>query len=158
LILEGCPYSLPDAHLERSRCYGSIPSYEDVYARAKEVLGDDPYNSEDDEAFIWYRSKGPTRASDHDDMFTYKTWWFLCGPEAHCAVTHRQIAKIPLPMLIMRGEADPLIADWIPDALAKIAENAGNDHVQVVSIKGAHHDCMENPEAMVAEIVRFVSP
>jgi alpha-beta hydrolase superfamily lysophospholipase len=158
LILEGCPYSLPDSHLERSRRYGSIPSYEEVYARAEEVLGDDPYSSENDETFIWYQSKGPTRAADHADMFTYRTWWFLCGPEAHGAITHRQIAKIPLPMLMMRGESDPLIPDWVPGTLATIAKNAGNHHVRVVSITGARHDCMENPEAMVSEIVRFVSP
>jgi len=158
LILEGCPYSLPDAHLERSRQYGSIPSYEGVYERAREVLGDDPYKSENDETFIWYQSKGPTRAADHADMFTYKTWWFLCGPQARGAVTHRQIARIALPMLMMRGEADPLIPDWVPGTLATIAREAGNDRVRVVSIKGARHDCMENPAAMVGEIVGFVSP
>jgi alpha-beta hydrolase superfamily lysophospholipase len=158
LILEGCPYSIPDANLERSRSYGSSPSYEEVYARAQEVLGDDPYNSQNDETFIWYQSKGPTRKPDDDQILTYKTWWFMCGPKAHAAITHQHIGKIALPMLIVRGDADPLIPDWAPDALGKIAREAGNENVRVVSIAGARHDCMENPEAMVNEIVRFVSP
>ena len=60
-------------------------------------------------------------------------------------------------MLIMRGEADPLIADWVPGALGTIARQAGNNNVRIVSIAGAHHDCMENADAMVDEIVRFVA-
>jgi alpha-beta hydrolase superfamily lysophospholipase len=157
LVLEGCPYSIPEHSLERSLRYGSSPSYEELCARARQVLGDNPYNSPNDETFVWYQSKGPTRRPDDDEIFTYKTWWFMCGPEAHGAITHRHIGKIALPMLIMRGEVDPLIANWEPDALAATAREAGNENVRVVSITGAHHDCMENPEAMVDEIVGLVS-
>lgn len=158
LILEGCPYSLPDAKLERSRRFGSSPSYEEICARAQEVLGDDPFTSQNDETFIWYQSMGPTRGSDDDQIFTYKTWWFMCGPQAHAAITHRHIGKIALPMLLLRGDSDPLIPNWAPDALGTIAREAGNEKVRVVSVAGARHDCMENPEAMVDEVVRFVSP
>ncbi len=157
LVLEGCPYSIPDHSLERSLRYGSNPSYREVCTRAKQVLGNDPYNSPNDETFVWYQSKGPTRRPDDDEIFTYKTWWFMCGPEAEAAMAHRHIGKIALPMLIMRGEMDPLIPSREPGALAAIAREAGNDNVRVVSIAGARHDCMENPEAMVDEIVRLVS-
>jgi pimeloyl-ACP methyl ester carboxylesterase len=157
LVLEGCPYSIPFSSLERSRRYGSSPSYEEVCARAKEVLGDDPYNSPNDETFVFYQSKGPTRKPDHDEIFTYRTWWFMCGPGGHAAITHQQIGKIALPILFMRGESDPLIPAWVPGALGAIAQEAGNENVRVVSIANARHDCMENPEAMVDEIVRLVS-
>ena len=82
LVLEGCPYSIPASKRERWRQYGASPSYEEVYARAKELLGDDPYNSSNDEIFVAYQSIGPTHGPGDDEIFTYKTWWFLCGPEA----------------------------------------------------------------------------
>jgi pimeloyl-ACP methyl ester carboxylesterase len=53
LVLEGCPYSIPASKRERAGAnIGASPSYEEVYARAREVLGDDPYNSPNDEIFV----------------------------------------------------------------------------------------------------------
>jgi alpha-beta hydrolase superfamily lysophospholipase len=72
-------------------------------------------------------------------------------------MTYRHIAKIDLPMVLMRGDADPLVEDWIPAALASIAQEAENEKIRVVRIPGAHHDCVENPEAMIDEIERLVS-
>jgi predicted alpha/beta-fold hydrolase len=60
LVLESCPYSIPASKVERWRKYGASPSYEEVYARAKELLGDDPYNAPTDEIFVAYQSTGPT--------------------------------------------------------------------------------------------------
>jgi len=157
LVLEGCPYSIAAAKLERWRRYGASPTYEEVYARAKELLGDDPYNSPNDEIFVAYQSIGPTPGPGDDEIFTYKTWWFMCGPEAYGTMAYRHIAKINLPMLLMRGEADPLVAEWVPEALATIVREAGNQKVSVVRIPSAHHDCMENPEAMLDAIERLVS-
>ena len=57
----------------------------------------------------------------------------------------------------MRGEADPLVEEWVPEALATIAWEAGNKEVRVVRIPGARHDCMENSEAMLDAIERLVS-
>jgi hypothetical protein len=36
-------------------------------------------------------------------------------------------------------------------------QKPGIENVRVVSIAGARHDCMENSEVMVDEIVRLVS-
>jgi len=157
LVLEGCPFSIPDANRLRWKKYGSSPSYEEAHARAREVLGEDPYNSAEDEIFVAYGCKGSTRQPGDDEVFTYKTWWFLCGPEAYGTMTYRHIGKITLPMVIMRGDADPLVESWVPEALGAIIRDAGNERVRVVTIPGARHDCMENPEAMVDEIVRLVS-
>jgi pimeloyl-ACP methyl ester carboxylesterase len=138
LVLEGCPYSIPASKLERWRKYGASPTYEEVYARAKELLGDDPYNSPDDEIFVAYQSIGPTPGPGDDEIFTYKTWWFLCGPEAFGPMAYRHIAKINLPMVLMRGEADPLVAEWVAEALATLVREAGNRNVIVVRIPAAH--------------------
>jgi len=157
LVLEGCPYSIPASKLERWRKYGASPTYEEVYARAKELLGDDPYSSANDEIFVAYQSIGPTHSPGDDEIFTYKTWWFVCGPEAFGTMTYRHIAKIDLPMVLMRGDSDPLVAEWVPEALTTIAREAGNRNVSVVRIPTAHHDCMENSEAMLDAIERLVS-
>jgi len=156
LVLEGCPYSIPVSKRERWRKYGASPSYEEVCARAKELLGDDPYNSPNDEIFVAYQSIGPTHGPGDDEIFTYKTWWFLCGPEAFGTMAYRHIAKINLPMVLMRGDADPLVEEWVPEALASIVREAGNEKVSVVRIAGARHDCMENPRAMLDEIERLI--
>jgi alpha-beta hydrolase superfamily lysophospholipase len=156
IILEGPPYSFPDSKKKRYGLYGSSPGYEELYEKAKTVLGNDPYNSGNDETIIVYRSRGPTREPLSDEIFTYKTWWFMEGPEAHAVKSYRHMDKVHLPMLIMRGENDPLVESWEPTELAEIARYAGNKAVRVVQIPGAKHDCMENSEAMVEEIVRIL--
>jgi alpha-beta hydrolase superfamily lysophospholipase len=156
VILEGPPYSGPDSHKKRYREYGSSPSYEALYQEAKKVLGRDPYNSTNDETIIVYQSRGSTKEPLSDEIFTYKTWWFMQGPEAHAAMTHKHMDKIQLPMLIMRGEHDFLTEPWEPGSLAEIAQRAGNNHVRSVEIPKARHDCMENSEAMIEEIIRMI--
>jgi hypothetical protein len=109
VILEGPPYSFPDSKKKRYRLYGSSPSYEDLYEKAKTVLGNDPYYSGNDETIIVYQSRGPSREPLSGEIFTYKTWWFMQGPEAHAVMSCRHMDKVQLPMLIMRGENDPLV-------------------------------------------------
>jgi len=152
LIFEGLHYSLPDTKKRLFRKWKSMPAYEELYERAKSVLGDNPYNSPDDETFVVYRCTGPTMEPMHDEIYTCKTWWFMIGPEAHCAMAHKHIGKVKLPFLIMRGEGDFLVDEWEPGALARIAREAGNEGVWVRQIAGARHECMENAPEMLKEI------
>ena len=156
LILEGVHYSIPETHRNRLIKFRSDPTYEELHERAKGILGKDPYNSPDDETFVIYNARGPTRQPVHDEVFTYKTWWHMMGPRAHAAMAHKHIAKIQLPMLMVRGEQDPLIERWEAPALAKISGKEGNRQVKVSEIPGAGHDCMENPEAMLHEITSML--
>lgn len=158
LVLEGGHYSLPDSLRKRSAKWGSVPTYDEVYAKAKAVLGDDPYHSANDETFVVYRASGPSREPIHSEIFTYKTWWFMAGPEAHNAMACKHIGKINSPILMIRGENDELVESWEPDALAQIALEAGNTHVRVRQIPHAGHDCMENADEMLKEIGDLMSP
>jgi alpha-beta hydrolase superfamily lysophospholipase len=155
LVLEGCLYSSAASQRKRFETWGAIPSYEEVYAQAKEVLGDDPYGSENDETLLVYQSKGPSHEPINDEIFTYKTWWFMEGPEAHAAMAHEHIGRITVPVLMMRGERDHMVEAWELDALAKILQSAGNPDVRAIEVSGAGHDCMENSEAMLHEIVQM---
>ncbi len=109
LILEGMGFSLPDSRRKRWEKWGSSPTYAEVYERAKAILGADPYRAPDDEVFVVYQCSGPSREPIHSEIYTYKTWWFMIGPEARNAMTHRHIAKVNLPLLMLRGEHDELV-------------------------------------------------
>jgi len=121
------------------------------------VLGEDPFISAQDETFVTYQSKGPAGKPGDEEIFTYATWWFMCGPEAYGALSHRCIGKIHLPTVIMRGETDPHVDSWVPKASGAIAREMGNQRVRIVQIPGEGHDGIENPETMLDEIIRLVS-
>lgn len=158
LILEGVHYSSPDSKRRQFKKWGSSPTYEEVSEKAKALLGDDPYNSPNDETFVIYRAKGPNTEPLNDEIFTYKTWWFMASPEAHAIMTYKHIGKITLPILMIRGENDPIVEDWEAEALALIARKSGNQDVIVRQISDAGHDCMENSDEMLQEIIHMLSP
>jgi pimeloyl-ACP methyl ester carboxylesterase len=157
LILEGALYSCYDSKRKQFTRWGSSPTYEEIVEKARAVLGDDPYHSPDDEIFVVYQARGPNSEPISDEIFTYKTWWFMAGPEAHAAMTYKQIDKISLPILMIRGENDWIVEDWEAEALARIARESGNQNVRVKQIPDAGHDCMQNPEVMLKEIVRMMT-
>ena len=157
LILESPPYSLPESKKKLYDQYGSQPSYEEIYQQARALLGDEPYHSPHDESFIIYRACGPSSEPLDNEIYTYKTWWFMISPEAQGTMTYRHISRIKLPLLIMRGELDPLVEPWEPEALANLAREAGNAEVGVSQIPHAKHDCMENSEEMLKVIMDMFS-
>lgn len=157
LILEGAAFSGPDSKKKRFDRYGSSPTYQEILEKAQAVLGDDPYHSPQDEVFVIYRATGPSLEPLHSEIYTYKTWWFMVGPEAHGAMIYKHIGRIKLPILLIRGEHDPLTEPWEPVALANLAREAGNIAVRVRQIPGAKHDCMENSEVMLREIIAMFS-
>ncbi|HWP90897.1 MAG TPA: alpha/beta fold hydrolase [Thermodesulfobacteriota bacterium] len=157
LILEGCAFSLPDSQRKRWEKWDSIPTYDEVYVRAREVLGKDPDKSANDQIFIVYRAWGPTFNPFHVEIFTYKTWWFMRGPEAYNAMTFRVISKIKVPILFLQGENDDILDPGEAKDLADLVHKAGNHDITVRYIPRAMHDCMENPEETVKSIVEWVS-
>jgi alpha-beta hydrolase superfamily lysophospholipase len=157
LILEGLLYSSPDSKRKRYAEWGSSPTYEEASEKAKAVLGDDPYNSALDEILIFYHARGPNLEPLSDEIFTYKTWWFIAGPEAHGTMTYKHMDKIHLPMLMIRGENDHVVEEWEPEALAQVVRKSGNRNVRVRQIPDAGHDCMENADEMLKEIVHMLT-
>jgi pimeloyl-ACP methyl ester carboxylesterase len=156
LILEGCAFSLPDSQKKRWSRWNSVPSYDEVYSKAKEILGPDPYKSSNDQIFIVYRAWGPTFNPFHIEIFTYKTWWFMRGPEAYNAMTYRLVPNIKIPILFLQGENDDILESWETRELARLAREARNSDVTVKYIPKAMHDCMENPDETVRTIVDWI--
>ena len=157
LILEGVHYSTSDSKKKQFEKWKSSPTYEEISEKARAVLGDDPYNSPNDETFVIYQARGPSSEPLSDEIFTYKTWWFMVGPEAQATMTYKHIDKINLPILLIRGENDPLVENWEQEALARVARESGNQNVRVRQIPDAGHDCMENSDEMLKEIIHMIS-
>jgi pimeloyl-ACP methyl ester carboxylesterase len=156
LILEGCAFSLPDSQRRRWDKWNSVPSYNEIYSKAKEILGPDPHKSLNDQIFIVHRAWGPTFNPFHIEIYTYKTWWFMRGPEAYNTMTYNLISKVKVPILFIQGEDDDILGPWEAKELSRLVCEAGNSDVTVKYIPKAKHDCMENFDETVRTIVNWV--
>ena len=157
LVLEGCSYSLPDSQKRRLEKFKSIPQYDDIYKRAKLILGPDPRNDANDQIFIVYRAWGESFNPVDVEMFTYRTWWFMRSPEAHFAKTCDLIDEVKVPILFIHGENDNVVDPWEPQKLMGILNKTGNTEVELVYIPEAKHDCMENPDATIEAITNWIN-
>ena len=156
IVFEGIHFSTPEAQKRRLEKWNSSPTYQRIYERARDVLGEDPYFSKRDEIFAVYGARGATSEPTDNEIFTYKTWWFMMGPEAHGAMAHKHIPKIKIPILFLRGENDYIVDQLEVDELVKLGIDSGNKNIRSTVVPEARHDCMENAEVMVSEIVRFI--
>lgn len=157
LLLEGCSYSLPYSQQRRLERNRSIPSYEDIYLKAKEILGPEPEKAKNDQVFIVYRAWGNSFNPVDGEMFTYRTWWFMRGPDAHHAKTCDIIKDVKIPVLFIHGAEDDIVDTWEPRELKNIMNKEGNDDVTLHYVPGAKHDCMENPKDSIKAITGFIS-
>jgi alpha-beta hydrolase superfamily lysophospholipase len=156
LILEGCAYSLPDSQKKRWGKWNSMPTYDEVYEKAGELLGTDPLTSPRDEIFLVNRAWGDTLNPFHNEIYTYKTWWFIRSPEARHAKTCTVIPRVKIPVLFLQGVNDDILEEWESRELARLASEAGNGSVDVRYIENAKHDCMENPDAASDSIAGWI--
>jgi len=151
VIALATPYSMPESIRRRWDRWKSEPSYEEVYKRAKEILRPDPYNTSEDHTFLIYRARGNTYRPEHTEIYTYKTWWFLAGPDAEGAKTYKQIDQIKIPILLIQGWHDDIIDSIETFDLAQIALNAGNKDVSAFYVNTGH--TLEGKEDEVGDIV-----
>ena len=157
LILEGCSYSLPYSQQRRLEKNRSIPSYEAIYLKAREVLGANPEKKKNDQVFIVYRAWGDSFNPVDGEMFTYRTWWFMRGPHAYHAKTCEIIGDVKIPVLFIHGAEDDIVDVWEPKELKDIMNQAGNEDVTLRYIAGAKHDCVENPKESIDAIGGWIS-
>lgn len=157
IILEGCTYSLPESHKKRLMKWESVPSYDEIYEKAKEILKPDPYTSLNDTLLVVSRAWGPTFKPTHFGIYTYRAWWFMKGPEATKTRAYKLISKVKVPILFLRGENDRIVEDRETTELASIAREAGNSDVTIKYIPDARHDCMENPGKTIETITTWIS-
>lgn len=157
VILEGCSSSLPRSNKRRLEKWNSVPTYDHIYEIAKKVLKPDPITTQNDRVFIIYRAMGPTFDPSDVELYTYRTWWFMRGPEAYNAKTDEIIDGVKLPVLFIHGEEDYIVGHEEPESLVRILKTSGNDNVELKFIPKARHDCMENPTDTIEVLVDWLS-
>lgn len=151
VIALATPRSMPDSIRRRWDRWKSEPSYEEVYKRAKEILKPDPYNASEDRTILIYKARGDTYRPEHTEIYTYKTWWFLAGPEAEGARAYKQIEKIKIPILLTQGWHDDVIDPIETFELAQISLDAGNKDVSAFYLNTGH--TLEGKEDELGDII-----
>ncbi|MEQ9619576.1 MAG: alpha/beta hydrolase [Deltaproteobacteria bacterium] len=138
VITLAAPYSMPDSIRRRWNRWGSEPAYDEVYQESKEILKPDPYNSKNDRTILIYKARGDTYQPWHTEIYTYKTWWFLAGPEAETAKAYLKMGRIKIPILLIQGWYDDVVQPEETQDLAQIAIQAGNQDVSAFYVNAGH--------------------
>ncbi len=145
------PYSMPDSIRRRWDRWGSRPAYQQVYEEAKEILKPDPYRSTEDRTILIYRARGNSYRPEHTEIYTYKTWWFLAGPEAETAQAYKKMEQIKVPILLIQGWYDDVVNPQESYDLARVALNAGNKDVSALYVNAGH--TFEGKEEELGDII-----
>lgn len=145
------PYSMPDSIRRRWNRGGSEPPYDEIYEEAKEILKPDPYSAPEDRTILIYKARGNTYKPEHTEIYTYKTWWFLAGPEAEGAKAYKQIERIKIPILLIQGWYDDIINPQETHDLARLAIDAGNRDVSAFYVNTGH--TLEGKEEELGDII-----
>ncbi len=139
VIAIATPYSMPDAIRRRWERFGSEPSYDEIYTRAKRIFkpapGEEPAS---DESFVVKKAHGETHRPEHSEVYTLKTWWSLVGPEAEGTKVYNHIGQIDVPMLLVHALHDDIIERRESEDLGKIALDSGNKDVTELFLNAGH--------------------
>jgi pimeloyl-ACP methyl ester carboxylesterase len=139
VIAMATPHSMPETIRTRWDRFGSEPSYDEVYNRAKRIFRADAEGERPrDETLVIKKAHGHTSLPEHTDIYTLKTWWTLAGPEAEGAQPYRHIGQIRAPILLVHGLDDDIIAYRECEALCQLARDGGNTDVTSYPLDAAH--------------------
>lgn len=152
IIALSTPYSTADTIRNRWNRWGSNPSYDEIYRRVKETLKPDPYTSTEDRTVIIYKARGDTLNPEHTELYTYKTWWYLAGPEAESSRCYKQIRRVRIPILLIQGREDAELGPGEADDLARIAQESGNRDVSAIYLDADHN--FEGKEEELGEVIK----
>lgn len=139
IIAIATPYSLPEAIRRRWRKFGSEPSYDEVYRRAKRIFK--PATGEEaarDESFVVKQAHGKTHLPEHSEVYTLKTWWFLASPEAEGTKTYKNIGRVQVPILLVHALHDDVIDHLESEDLGQVAIDTGNSDVTQLFLDSGH--------------------
>jgi len=139
LVCLGNPWGLPESMQKRAERFGALPDYDELTQTVHDALGDDPDDPARDRLVIVERSRGPSTRPADSEVYTYRTWWHSRGPAATSAKAHLQIGQVWAPVLLVQGTADGVVRHHEAHDLARVAREAGNPDVTVISIEGAGH-------------------
>ena len=129
---------MPDSIRRRWVRFNSEPSYEEVYEEAKEIIKPGKEGTGQDRTILIYKARGESYRPEHTEIYTYRTWWHLAGPEAKYAMGYRKIANIKVPILLIQGWYDEVVKTEETHQLSQIAIHAGNTDVSAFYVNAGH--------------------
>jgi fermentation-respiration switch protein FrsA (DUF1100 family) len=84
------------------------------------------------------RAHGRSGLPNHAEIYTLKTWWALAGPEAVGARVYQHIGQVKIPLLVVSGRDDEIVAAQEGEELSHVARSAGNPDVTHVVLDTNH--------------------
>lgn len=153
LVAIAAPYSLPETVRRRWQRFDAEPSYEEVLHRAGQAI--DGGRWPQDETIVIRRAHGPSRLPEHSEVYTLKTWWALAGPQAVGPRVYQHIGQVALPLLLVSGRHDEIVAAREGEDLSRIARSAGNVDVTHV-VLDANHRFDEKHEVLSNTVVQWL--
>lgn len=157
VVLYGAPWGLPQSHERRCKTWMSDPPYEDVLDTVHRHVADDPDARLPDRMFTIIRSRGPSRAPRHSEVYTWRTWWHTRGPNAVPAMTFRNIGAVRVPLLLVQGDADTVVGMDEAERLLAVAHAAGNEHAEILPISGGDHFFAEREIVVTQGVIRWLN-
>jgi len=136
LVAIAAPYSLPETIRRRWERFGAEPGYEEVHLRARQAI--DGGRWPQDQTIVIRRAHGPSRRPEHAEIYTLKTWWALAGPEAVGPKVYQHIGEVAVPLLLVSGREDEIVAAQEGEDLSRVARSAGNPDVTHVVLDANH--------------------
>ena len=147
------PMSLPGSLRRRWERFGAAPDYATVAGRARAMLETGDGVDGPDEIFVVERASGPTRAPEHAEIWTYRTWWHSRGPQARHAVSAEWIGAVGVPVALLQAGDDTIVPPSDGAELAAIARTSGVPDVRLVSVPDANHVFTDREDAVVRQCV-----
>jgi pimeloyl-ACP methyl ester carboxylesterase len=136
LVVIAAPYSLPETIRRRWERFGAEPSYDEVLHRARQAI--DGGRWAQDKTIVIRKGHGPSCRPEHSEIYTLKTWWALAGPEAIGARVYQHIGQVSVPLLLVSGREDEIVAAQEGEDLSGVARSAGNPDVTHVVLDANH--------------------
>ena len=147
IIAKATPYSIPDTIRRRWEKFGSEPTYNEIYQRAKRIFQPEPSaKPAQDETIAIRKAHGSTYLPADTEFYTLKTWWAMAGPEAEGTKTYQHISRVKMPILLIQGRHDHIVGPQETADLAQIARDAGNDDVSEFYLDADHTFFGKHPE------------
>jgi fermentation-respiration switch protein FrsA (DUF1100 family) len=136
LVAIAAPYCLPETIRWRWERFGAEPSYDEVLQRARQAF--DGGRWAQDQTIVIRKAHGPSSLPGHSEIYTLKTWWALAGPEAVGPRVYRHIGQVAVPLLLVSGRDDEIIAVQEGEDLSRIARSAGSPDLTHVVLDANH--------------------
>ena len=146
------PLSMPLAVRRRWERLGAEPGYDEVARLARPAAAGE---ADDRIVVVRHGSAASDDPAGHE-VWTRRTWWSCCGPEADHAVTAEWIGRVAVPVALVQAERDGPAPDADGAELAALARAGRPPDVRLEVLPGADHTLWGRVPEAAAHVVRWL--